>query len=203
MTTRYLKIDDVWIMGKNSKKLRYIINKGNTTITLKFPLNWSENASDDLKCLYPEYSIIEDSTKKRGRPEKKKHRNDENGPTPKLAAIYDTDDEIDYEIGDRVKSKKNGLIGVGEIIGFNHKYAKIRFVDKIMDLHVKYIEKARGRRAKSKIEEKKDLTIKVDNYTLEWLKYEGKLYLINNLNEVAAMNGDYIGVYKDGVIVVV
>jgi len=200
MTTRYLKIDNEWIMGKNSKKLRYIINKDDSTIVLKFASNWSENAFDDLSELYPEYSVVEDSTKKRGRPVKKIHRKEESTCKLKSAAIYDTDDEIDYEIGDRVKSK-DGLLGVGEIIDFNNKYAKIRFNDKIKELHVRHIEKARGRRAKNKIEEKKNLTVKIDNYTLEWLKYEGKLYLINHLNEVATTSGDYIGIYKDGEII--
>lgn len=200
MTTRYLKIDNEWIMGKNSKKLRYIINKNDSTIVLKFASNWSENAFDDLSELYPEYSVVEDSTKKRGRPVKKIHRKEESTCKLKSAVIYDTDDEIDYEIGDRVKSK-DGLLGVGEIIEFNNKYAKIRFNDKIKELHVRHIEKARGRRAKNKIEEKKNLTVKIDNYTLEWLKYEGKLYLINHLNEVATTSGDYIGIYKDGEII--
>ena len=135
MTTRYLKIDNEWIMGKNSKKLRYIINKDDSTIVLKFASNWSENAFDDLSELYPEYSVVEDSTKKRGRPVKKIHRKEESTCKLKSAAIYDTDDEIDYEIGDRVKSTKDGLLGVGEIIEFNNKYAKIRFNDKLL-LHL-------------------------------------------------------------------
>ena len=165
MTTRYLKIDNEWIMGKNAKKLRYIINKDDATIVLKFASNWSKNAFDDITDLFPEYSIIEDSTKKRGRPVKI-HRNKESKCKVKSAAIYDTDDEIDYEIGDRVKSIKDGLLGVGEIIEFNNKYAKIQFNDEIKELHVRHIEKARGRRAKSKIGEKKELTVKVDNYRL-------------------------------------
>ena len=202
MTTRYLKIDNEWVMGKNKKKLRYIINKNNLTIMLKFPANWSENDFDDLNDLYPKYSIIEDSTKKRGRPVKKINRKDDNRCKIKSAAIYDTDDEIEYDIGDRVKCMNNYQLGIGDIVEIIGKTVKIRFIDnKIKIVNVENIKKARGRKVKKKIDNKNDLTIGEDNYTLELLKYDGNLYLINNLNEVATMDGDYIGVFYNGKII--
>jgi len=203
MTTRHLKIEKEWVMGKNGKKLRYLFNKDNKTITLKVPCNWTKNAYDDVTDKYEGFTVKEDIVKKRGRP-KNVQRKDESTTKIKSAATIDTsDEEYDFNIGDRVKKCDNSL-GVGTIIEItNRKKAKIKFPDNYIEIiDFRNIKKARGRKAKQKLfvdkEEDKEVDKEVD--LLEILKHDGKMYLINNINEVMTMSGDYVGVYEDGEI---
>ena len=70
MTTRHLKIEKDWVLGKNGKKLRYLFKKDDKTIILKVPSNWTENAYDDVTDKYEGFTVKEDIVKKRGRPKK-------------------------------------------------------------------------------------------------------------------------------------
>jgi hypothetical protein len=203
MTTRHLKIDKEWIMGKNGKKLRYLFDENNKTIVLKAPSNWGENAQDDLADKYEDFTVKEDIVKKRGRP-KKVQRKEESKTKFKSAATVDTsdDEEYDFNIGDRVKSDNS--LGVGTIIEItNRKKAKIKFSDKYTEIiHFRYIKKARGRKAKEKlfVDEEAGKETDKEAELLEILKHDGKMYLINNINEVMTMSGDYVGLYENGEI---
>jgi len=202
MTTRYLKIDGEWVMGKNGKKIRYLFNKDEKTIILKVPDNWTKNAYDDITDKYDGYTISDDIVKKRGRP-KKVQRKDKNNTKFVSAATVDTSDEedmYDFNIGDRVKKGDNSL-GVGIIIEFiDKKKAKVNFPDNYSEI-IDFcdIKKARGRKAKQKLFEEVKEEVK-EEVLLEILKHDGKMYLINNINEVMTMSGDYVGVYENGEI---
>ena len=203
MTTRHLKLEQDWVLGKNGKKLRYLFNKDDKTIILKVPGNWTENAYDDVTDKYEGFTVKEDIVKKRGRP-KNVQRKEESKTKIKSAATIDTsDEEYDFDIGDRVKKSDNSL-GVGTIIEItNRTKAKIKFPDNYVEIiDFCNIKKARGRKAKQKLfvdkEEDKEVDKEVD--LLEILKHDGKMYLINNINEVMTMSGDYVGVYEDGEI---
>lgn len=201
MTTRHLKIGDEWVMGKNGKKLRYLFNKDDKTIILKVPSNWTENAHNDVKDKYEGFTVNEDIVKKRGRP-KKVQRKEENMTKIKSAATVDTsDEEYDFDIGDRVK-KNNGENGVGKIVEFIDKNkAKVSFQDNTETIYLYNIKKARGRKAKQKLfVDEADKETDKEAELLEILKHDGKMYLINNINEVMTMSGDYIGVYENGEI---
>jgi len=194
MTTRHLKNDDGWVMGKNGKKLRYLFDKDNKTIVLKVPSNWTKNARNDITDKYDAFAVNEDVVKKRGRP-KKEQRKDK--PDTKLSSI--NIEENDFNIGDRVK-KCDNLMGVGTIIEFIGKTkVKVKFLDNYTEIiDFGGIKKARGRKAKEKLFVDKEEDKEVD--LLEILKYDGKMYLINNINEVMTMSGDYVGLYEDGEI---
>jgi hypothetical protein len=197
MTTRHLKTGKKWVMGKNGKKLRYLFDKKNKTIVLKAPINWTENAHNDLVYKYEDFTVKKDVVKKRGRPKKVK-RNEENKTKFKSAATEDTSEDNDFNVGDRVKSDNS--LGVGTIIEItNRKKAKIKFSDNYTEIiHFRYIKKARGRKAKQKLFVNKEADKEAD--LLEILKHHGKMYLINNINEVMTMSGDYVGIYEDGEI---
>jgi len=179
MTTRHLKIDSEWVLGKNGKKLRYIFNKDSKIIILKSPSNWYENAFDDITDKYEGYAIKEDIVEKRGRP--KLQRND----------ISD-----DFMVGDRVKSDNS--LGIGIIMEIIDGKAKINFSNDSEIIAFCNIKKARGRKAKQKLPE--EVKKEVKEVLLEILKHDGEMYLINNINEVMTMSGDYVGVYEDGEI---
>ena len=87
MTTRHLKIDGAWVMGKNGKKIRYLFNKDEKTIILKVPDNWTKNAYDDITDKYDGYTISDDVVKKRGRP-KKVQRKEKNNTKFASAATH-------------------------------------------------------------------------------------------------------------------
>ena len=91
-------------------------------------------------------------------------------------------------------------MGVGTIIEFIGKTkVKVKFLDNYTEIiDFGGIKKARGRKAKEKLFVDKEEDKEVD--LLEILKYDGKMYLINNINEVMTMSGDYVGLYEDGEI---
>jgi len=172
MTTTHLKLDGEWVMGKNGKKLRYLYDKVKKTIILKVPDNWGENAFDDITDKYEGFVISFDTTT-RGR--------------PKTQENHDI-----FNMGDRVKADDK----VGIIIDIIGKKAKIE-VDGCLVIHdLSDIKKARGRKAKKKLTFEKP----IDEDLLEILKYDGEMYLINNIREVMTMSGDYVGLYENGEI---
>lgn len=181
MSIRFLKAGDDFKLGHNGKKLRYIIN--DKTITVAFPGNWPDDCIEDLCTKNTQYKIIKD-IKKRGRPVKPfKHT---------------------FKVGDRVKTLITTLIttttDIGNIIGFapcNTK-AVIKLLDNDVTVNISDIRRVRGRKPKKIIEI--EIQRVTDPCILEILNYEGKSYLINHIDEVTTMDGDYIGVYVGDII---
>ena len=200
MTTRHLKIGGEWVMGNNDKKLRYLFNKANKTIILKVPNNWTKNAYDDITEKYDGYTIKEDVVKKRGRPKQIKRKEKNDTKFVSAATIDTSDEEHDFNIGDRVK-KCDDSHGVGKIVEFIDKKAKVKFQDNYSEI-IDFcdLKKARGRKAKEKLFYEVEKEVK-EEVLLEILKHDGLMYLINNINEVMTMSGDYVGVYEDGEII--
>ena len=58
MTSRYIKNDNgQFIKGNNGKKLRYIFNKNDKKIQVKFKENWTTDAIDKLEFTYTDFQI--------------------------------------------------------------------------------------------------------------------------------------------------
>ena len=222
MTSRYIKNDEGgFIKGVNGKKLRYIFNKTDKKIQVKFKENWTQNAIDKLEFTYTDFDIKYENNK-RGRPKNKTPKQVSRFKETKIknmktAATYDTSDEdenenmetyfLPYDIGNRVKILTEPYIS-GEIINFDHSEKLIIIKDDnsgdIVKTKKKMIKKMRGRRPKSNISiKKKEKNIVNNNIedTLELLKHNGKMYIINKENEVMTLNGEYVGDYVKGEII--
>ena len=222
MTSRYIKNDDgLFIKGVNGKKLRYIFNKVDKKIQVKFKTNWTQNAIDKLEFTYNNFNI-EYENNKRGRPKNKtpvhiSRIKETKIKNMKSAATYDTSDEdenenaelyfIPFDIGNRVKMLVEPYIR-GEIINFDYLEKLIIIkednTETIVRTKKRMIKKMRGRRPKSNINtQKKEKNIINNNIddTLELLKHNGKVYIINKENEVMTLNGEYVGDYLKGEII--
>lgn len=222
MTSRHIKNDEgVFFKGINGKKLRYIFDKKQKKIIVKFYKNWTPIAIGKLELTFSDYNI-EYENNKRGRPGKSKtpkqipRIKETKIKNLKTAATYDTSDEEEenmedyfkpYEIGNRVKLIIEPY-NIGEIINFDYseKLIIIKEYDtkNLIQTPKKTIKKMRGRKPKSNInvqkKERKPINDTIDE-TLELLKIEGKMYIINKENEVMTLNGDYIGEYLNGEII--
>lgn len=218
MKSRLLKDKNgEYLFGINGKKLRYLIDETEKKIIGKFKDNWTDKAIDYIEIRYSSY-YFEYHNNKRGRPSKNKtpkqlKRVKESKLSKKLktAATYDTSDEESeeknismeeyfkpYSIGNRVKMIISPYT-TGEIVNFINDDKLIVIKDEFGNLthcNKNSIQKKRGRKPKKKIQSYSD-----SEELLELLKYEGKVYLINEKNEVMTMGGDYIGDYINSQII--
>ena len=222
MTSRYIKNDNgQFIKGNNGKKLRYIFNKNDKKIQVKFKENWTTDAIDKLEFTYTDFQI-EYENNKRGRPKNKtpKHISrikETKVKNMKTAATYDTSDEEEYEnmenyfvpfeVGNRVKMLVDPYSS-GEIINFDYSekliIIKVDNSSDIIKIKKRMIKKLRGRRPKTTInvqKKEKNIINNDINDSLELLKHNGKMYIINKENEVMSLNGEYIGEFVNGDII--
>ena len=218
MKSRLLKDDKGnFLFGINGKKLRYLIDETEKKIIGKFKENWTDKAIDYIEIKYSSY-YFEYHNNKRGRPSKNKtpkqlKRVKESKFRDKLktAATYDTSDEESEEninmeeyfkpfsIGNRVKMIISPYT-TGEIVNFINDDKLIVIKDEFGNLtecNKNAIQKMRGRKPKKKLTQISSDSEEI----LELLKYEGKVYLINEKNEVMTMGGDYIRDYIDSKII--
>ncbi len=219
MKSRLLKDNNgTYLFGINGKKLRYLIDDTEKKNVGKFKDNWTDKAIDYIELKYSSY-YFEYHNNKRGRPSKnntpkhlKRVKESKLRKKLKTAATYDTSDEETekkyinmeeyfkpFSIGDRVKMIISPY-ATGEIVNFINDDKLIVIKDEFGNLthcSKNSIQKKRGRKPKKKIVQ----ACSDSEELLELLKYEGKIYLINEQNEVMTMGGDYIGDYIDDKII--